>query len=120
MAGQTTYHGSCHCGAVRFEATSAPIESAMSCNCSYCRKFGGLLAFIPANDFTLQSGSDVLVDYLFNRKVIHHLFCRICGVASFGRGTGPDGAEMVALNARCLDEIDPDALKITHFDGKSL
>jgi hypothetical protein len=120
MAEERTYHGSCHCGAVRFEAKSAPIEQAMSCNCSYCRRYGALMSFIPASNFTLQSGSDALTDYLFGKKAIHHLFCRTCGIGSFGRGTTPNGTAMVALNVRCLDDVDPDALKITPFDGKSL
>ncbi len=115
-----TYHGSCHCGAVRYTAKSPTITAAMSCNCSFCRRYGGLLAFVPAHDFTLHSGSDVLQDYQFGKKVIHHLFCAACGIGSFGRGSLPDGTEMVALNVRCLDEIDADTLAIKPFDGKSL
>ncbi len=120
MAEETTYHGSCHCGAVRYEAKSAPITEALSCNCSYCRRYGGLLSFIPAANFTLTAGDEQLTDYLFNKKVIHHLFCKDCGIGSYGRGSMPDGTEMVALNVRCLDEIDPDALKINKFDGKNI
>lgn len=120
MADQQTYHGSCHCGAVRYEAKSAPLTEAISCNCSMCRRKGTLLAFIPASDFTLQSSAETLTDYQFNHKVVHHLFCRTCGVTSFARGTMPNGSETVALNLRCVDEIDPGTLKITSFDGKSL
>ena len=32
------------------------------------------------------SGLDDLVDYRFNKHVIHHVFCRTCGVESFARG----------------------------------
>lgn len=120
MSEQQTYHGSCHCGAVRYEAKSAPIAEALSCNCSYCRRFGGLLAFIPAQDFTLRSGEAAIAGYQFGRKLVHHLFCRTCGIGSFGRGALPDGTQMVALNVRCIDEIDPDALTVNAFDGKSL
>ncbi|MCC7250590.1 GFA family protein [Hyphomicrobium sp.] len=119
MTDEQIYHGSCHCGAVSYEARSAPIAQAMACNCSMCRRKGTLLAFIPAADFTLTSGSDALTDYQFNRHVIHHLFCRTCGVTSFARGATPDGAPMIALNVRCIDEIDPDAITINRFDGKS-
>jgi hypothetical protein len=119
MADQKTYHGSCHCGAVRYEARSAPITEVLSCNCSMCRRKGTLLAFIPAAGFTLAQGGEALTDYQFNRKAIHHLFCRTCGVTSFARGTSLDGSEMVALNVRCLDEVDLDALKINAVDGKS-
>jgi hypothetical protein len=52
--------------------------------------------------------------------VIHHLFCRYCGVASFSRGLSPSGKEMIAINVRCLDGIDVAALKPVPVDGKSL
>jgi hypothetical protein len=68
----------------------------------------------------LRSGADSLTDYQFNKKIIHHLFCRTCGIGSFARGTGPDGAEMIAINVRCLDGVDLDSLTVTPFDGKSL
>lgn len=92
----------------------------MSCNCSICSKRGSLLAFAPADRFLLVSGEDRLSDYQFNKKVIHHLFCRNCGVQPFARGTAPDGAEMVAINVRCLDGVDIPALPVTPFDGKRL
>jgi hypothetical protein len=33
---------------------------------------------------------------------------------------GPDGAEMAAINVRCLDGVDVFALEPQKFDGKSL
>ncbi len=119
MAETKTYSGGCHCGAVRYEA-SASLEQVISCNCSICTKKGPLLAFVPAGSFTLKSGRDNLQDYQFNKHVIHHLFCRTCGVESFATGTGPNGAEMVALNVRCLDGVDLASLTIVPFDGRSL
>ncbi|HKQ54585.1 MAG TPA: GFA family protein, partial [Methyloceanibacter sp.] len=59
-------------------------------------------------------------DYQFNKQVIHHLFCKTCGVGAFGTGTGANQEEMVAVNVRCLDAIDLGALNVTPFDGKSL
>jgi hypothetical protein len=63
---------------------------------------------------------DALTDYQFGKRTIHHLFCRICGVGSFSRGRGPDGAETVAINVRCLDGVDPTTLNLVPFDGRSL
>jgi hypothetical protein len=110
--------GGCHCGRVRYEV-EADIDVVMSCNCSMCQKRGSLLTFVPEQQFTLLSGGDDLTDYQFNKKVIHHLFCSTCGVASFARGAAPDGSEMVAINARCLDDVDLGALTIKPVDGKS-
>jgi hypothetical protein len=66
------------------------------------------------------SGDADLTDYQFNKKVIHHLFCRNCGLSSFVKGRGSDGSEMVGINVRCLDDADLGELTPTPFDGKSL
>ena len=119
MTEPATYAGGCHCGRVRYEV-DADLSRVMSCNCSICRKRGLLLAFAPPASFRLRTGSEALTDYQFNRNVIHHLFCSSCGTASFARGVGQDGSEMIAINARCLDDVDLEGLNVVAFDGKSL
>lgn len=113
------YTGSCHCGAVRYGVT-ADLSSTISCNCSICRRTGMILTFVPADQFQLQSGADHLADYQFGQKRVHHLFCKSCGVRSFGRGSGPDGREMVAINVRCLDGVDLGSLTPRAYDGARL
>lgn len=112
------YEGGCHCGRVRYAVTVA-LDKVIECNCSHCARRGLLLAFTRPEDFTLAAGEGELVDYQFNRKVIHHLFCRTCGIESFGRGRTPDGAESVAINVRCLDGVDLATLNRIPFDGRS-
>lgn len=119
MAEMRSYEGGCHCGRVRYDVET-DLAMVLECNCSICQKRGALLTFVPASQFSLRSGEDALADYQFNKKIVHHLFCKICGIASFARGRGPDGAEMVAINVRCLDGVDLDALSLTPFDGKSM
>jgi hypothetical protein len=119
MTQPTTYQGSCHCGAVRYSVEADLSQPVMSCNCSMCGRSGTLLAFVPTAKFTLEQGSDALTDYLFNKENIHHLFCKVCGIKSFARGTGPGGAEMAAVNVRCLDGVDPDKLTVKRIDGRS-
>ena len=113
-----TYSGGCHCGKVRYEATT-DLAQVLSCNCSICTKRGLLPTFVSPPQFRLLSGGDALADYQFASKNIHHLFCSACGVGSFARGTGPDGSEMVAVNVRCLDGVDLASLTLTPIDGKS-
>jgi hypothetical protein len=114
----TKHTGGCHCGRVRYEV-EADIDEVLSCNCSMCQKRGSLLTFVPDQQFTLLSGDDDLTDYQFNKKIIHHLFCVTCGVASFARGVAPDGSKMVAINVRCLEGVDPASLTVKAIDGRS-
>jgi hypothetical protein len=118
MTAATTYTGGCHCGRVRYEVTTDPSQ-AIACNCSKCARHGLWLTFVPAEEFKLQSGDDALADYQFNKHVVHHLFCRTCGVESFARGRTPDGRDMVAVNVRCLDGLDIATLTPKPFDGRS-
>ena len=117
MAEAKTYTGSCHCGNVRYQVET-DLAQVIQCNCSICARTGTLLAFVPESSFTLEKGEQNLTDYQFNKQVIHHLFCKTCGIRSFARGTSPNGP-MVAINTRCLDDVDVTRLNIQHVDGKS-
>jgi hypothetical protein len=114
-----THRGGCHCGKVRYEA-QLDLSRAIACNCSICSKKGLLWTFVPPDRFKLAAGQEELRDYQFNRHVIHHHFCASCGTESFARGIRPDGKAMVAVNVRCLDDIDLSTLPTVPFDGKSL
>ena len=119
MSSIETYAGGCHCGKVRYEVKLDLTKPVISCNCSMCGRSGTLLTFVPADQFTLKSGEEDLTDYQFNKHVIHHLFCRVCGIKAFARGTGRDGGATVAVNARCLDGVDIARLNVVPYDGKS-
>lgn len=113
-----TYSGGCQCGAVKYDV-SMELGDVIACNCSRCGRLGSLLAFAPAADFTLKSGEGAMTEFRFNKHLIHHLFCKTCGIQSFSRGKGQDGTEMVAINVRCLDGVDPASLNVVHYDGRN-
>jgi hypothetical protein len=116
---ETAKHsGSCHCGAVRFEAET-DLTPVLACNCSFCKKRGALWAYVGGDQFKLISGADDLADYQFNKKVIHHTFCKHCGVGAFSNGQDESGAEGYGINVRCLDDVDVDTVALTPYDGKS-
>jgi hypothetical protein len=118
MSEPKKYAGGCHCGKVRYEVTLDLAEPAITCNCSMCGRSGTMLRFVPADQFKLLSGADVLTDYRFNSKVISHQFCSVCGIKSFAGGQGPKG-ETRAINVRCLDDVDLSTIETRHVDGKS-
>jgi hypothetical protein len=119
MAETKNFSGGCHCDLVRYDVT-ADLSQVFACNCSICAKRGALWVFVPPEQFALRAGADELVDYQFNKKAIHHLFCRQCGVGSFSRGRGREGGETMAINVRCLDGVDVASLSPLPFDGRSL
>ena len=120
MGQSKRYTGSCHCGKVRYHVEAALSGKMITCNCSICGRTGTMLTFVPADKFSLEKGEDVLTDYQFAKKNIHHLFCSICGVRSFARGVGPDGKPVAAINVRCLEGVDLKSLNTMEYDGKSL
>lgn len=111
------YKGGCQCGAVAYEV-DVDLDNTMTCNCSRCQAMGFVLAFTPYDNFDLKSGDDNLTEYRFNKKEIHHKFCKTCGVESFAIGE-QDGAKMAAINVNCLEGVNPRDLESQHVDGRS-
>ncbi len=110
------YAGGCQCGKVRFEA-DMDIKEVISCNCSRCAKVGSLLSGTAKDKFKLVSGEAALTTYKFNKHVIDHRFCATCGIQTHSQGKGPGGVEMVMINVRTLDGVDPEQFKVMKFDG---
>lgn len=113
-----THQGSCHCGRIAFEV-EGDIKSVMACNCSMCQRKGTLMWFVPRDALRLTTPEENLATYTFNKHVIQHRFCPVCGIHPYGEGTDPKGNRMAAVNIRCLTDIDLDAIPVTHFDGRS-
>lgn len=113
------HHGSCHCGQIAFEV-EGDIPDVMACNCSICQRKGTLMWFVPRAALKLLTPPEKMSTYTFNKHVIKHHFCPTCGIHPFGEGKGPDGKEMAAINVRCLDGVDVQALKVNHYNGRAL
>ncbi|WP_280152302.1 GFA family protein [Piscinibacter sp. XHJ-5] len=114
-----THQGSCHCGRIRFEA-EGDIGSATSCNCSICQRKGTLMWFVPRSALRVLTPDENASTYVFNKHVIRHRFCPTCGIHPYGEGTTPSGEAIAAVNLRCIEGIDLQAIPVSHFDGRSL
>ena len=115
-----TYQGSCHCGAVTFEADLDLAESTYRCNCSICRRTRFWPAVAREEGFRLLSGESELTQYLFNSMKNQHYFCKHCGVRPFGIGTETPIGKMYGVNLGCLSDVTEEelaGLKITYVDG---
>jgi hypothetical protein len=117
-----TYHGSCHCGAVRFTAQLDLAEVTSRCNCSICTKTRFWKTVVPAGAFRLLEGEDALSQYRFGGHNIEHRFCRHCGVKTFGRGHLDEIGDFVAISVACLDDATPAemaAAPVKYEDGRN-
>ncbi len=114
-----TYTGSCHCGAVRFEADLDLSQPTYRCNCSICRRTRFWPAVARPEQFRLLAGEDQLTRYQFGGGKNHHHFCKHCGVRPFGVGNDTPIGTMIGVNLGCLDLDDEtlSQLPIVRIDG---
>jgi hypothetical protein len=112
------YTGSCHCGRISFHV-DGEFTDVKECNCSHCSRKGYLLWFVPREQFHLKSAEGSYSTYAFNKHVINHHFCPTCGCAPFATGAGPAGEAMAAVNVRCLQDVELNAIKRVPVDGRS-
>ena len=114
---KTTFHGSCHCGRVRFEV-DAVLDHVRVCDCSICRRRGALNHRVDPTDFRLLTPIEDLGLYTFHTNVARDYFCRVCGIQPFRRPrTAP---ETWTINVRCLEGVDLDAIPVKRVFGSRL
>ena len=116
-----TYHGSCHCGQVRFEVDLDLSAGTHKCNCSICRKHRLWQAMAAPGDIRFAQGKDSLREYRFGSRLGVHLSCPTCGTHVLGRFEGelPDGKTM-GVRLHSLDDLSPQELlaaPVTIHDG---
>lgn len=115
-----TYSGSCHCGAVRFEADLDLTQSTYRCNCSICRRTRFWPALAGEQGLRLICGEECLTQYRFNTQKNQHYFCKHCGVRPFGVGNETPLGKIYGVNLGCLEALsdkDLSELAITYIDG---
>ena len=70
--------GTCHCGAVRVQVPTAP-TSLTSCNCSLCRRLGGLWAYYPAGAVVVNGHPHETQEYVQGDRTLRTFRCKTCG-----------------------------------------
>jgi len=116
-----TYHGSCHCQAVRFECELDLDDGTSRCNCSVCTKARFWKTVVKADAVRIVGGEGELTEYRFGGNNIRHLFCRTCGIKPFGRGHLDELGDFVAVNLACLDDATDEELAaapVRYEDGR--
>lgn len=126
--GLITYEGSCHCGRVRFEV-QAEIDHVRVCDCSICRRRGALNIRVPKEALKLQTPWEELSLYQWGSGTAMDFFCPTCGILPFRRPSDPTPQELRegvepfdgwAVNVRCLEGVDVEALPIKKIYGSQI
>jgi hypothetical protein len=123
-----TYSGSCHCGAVRFQADVDLSKGTLKCNCSSCAKARSWLVFATPDRYRLIAGADSQAVYQWTppgnaAPNLEYHFCKNCGIRTPSRGVAEAlGGVFHAIQVTLLDDVDPDELAgapIQYVDGRN-
>lgn len=111
------YQGSCHCGAVRFEADIDLGDGIRRCNCSFCLKLGMKKALVPYEAVRVLSDRLLLEEYRpvpshWPEGDINHYYCSTCGAHPLSRAflEKEMGGHFWAVNVACLDNATEEEL----------
>ena len=103
-----TYKGSCHCGAVLYEADIDLAQGTGKCNCTFCKKVRAWKAFVRPAAFRLPGGGDHVTGYHKHPQSSLKYFCQECGVRTHERGSADYmGGEFVGVFVNTLDDVEP-------------
>ncbi|KAH3919081.1 hypothetical protein HBI56_099650 [Parastagonospora nodorum] len=119
------YPCKCHCGEVTFTITLSPQLAdykVMQCNCSICTAHGYLLVYPERSEVIFHGNSkDHVQKYQFHTKKKDHWFCRHCGTSLLIDFNGIyENYDVMAVNARTIENVDISTLKFEYGNGKKL
>jgi hypothetical protein len=92
--------GSCHCGAVRFEA-EPPLREVIACHCGQCRRTSGhywAATSVPLSRFRFVRDGGLA--WFRSSATARRGFCRSCGASLFWAS---DGEDRISIAAGALD-----------------
>lgn len=120
-----TYHGSCFCSAVAFEAEGDLSQGTMRCNCRFCRKMRYWEMRLPDPEgFRLLRGAAALAETPRAEEDgidMHHHFCGLCGTRLWTVGDIREmGGRFVQVCVAALDnatEAELIAAPVFYADG---
>ena len=107
-----TYRGSCHCGAIPFEAELDLANGTHKCNCSNCTKARSWFAPTAVDKVKLLQGAENQTEYTWippgkAASYLQFRFCKTCGVRTFGESVDH---KFAFVNVAALDDVDRDEL----------
>jgi hypothetical protein len=115
------FHGSCHCGKIKFQANLDLTKGSGKCNCTFCRKNSYWSIKTSLEDFKLLQGQDSITEYSNNRDFGYYVFCKHCGTMPYGISTKTEWTqEGPSIKISSLDDMSTEemnSLSIQYYHG---
>ncbi len=116
------FHGSCHCGQIKFEANLDLAQGSSKCNCTFCRKNSYWSIRTSLEDFKLVEGQDSQKEYVNNPHIGYYVFCNHCGTIPYGISKKTEWTkEGVSIRVQTLDDItveEMNSMPIVYLNGR--
>ena len=116
-------HGSCHCGNIAFTLDWQPDPEeipARACECSFCRKHGGVWTSCPSGVLKVRVLDCSMVSaYAFGTGTAEFHVCSRCGAVPVV-SSRIDGHRYAVVNVNAFDDVDRSRLRraAVSFDGE--
>jgi hypothetical protein len=116
------FHGSCHCGKVKFQANLDLTQETVKCNCTFCRKYSWWQTKIDRKGFELLEGKDSINEYSNDRSIGFFAFCKNCGTFVFADSNKTEWTEdAICVTLGCLDDVNIKELSqapVSYYNSK--
>lgn len=108
---------SCHCGKLKLEISAEMPDTLLSCNCSTCRRYAGLMVYFNPSVVKIIAEPSDMHEYSWGDKCLAFVRCSNCGCFSHWRSLDPAHMDRMGINARLFTNVDISKIQIRHFDG---
>ncbi|MEJ0060200.1 MAG: GFA family protein [Terricaulis sp.] len=109
---------SCHCGAIKFSAPTAP-EKVNACNCSICRRYGTLWAYYAPRDVHFAADNGPTDIYMWGDRELEFHRCHTCGCVTHWAALDKS-YERMGVNARLMATEVVEAAEMYRGDGAAM
>ena len=92
-------------------------DDVLSCNCSLCRRTGGIWAFYAFGTVVIEGHPENTEDYIWGDRTLRNVRCRTCGIVTHWEPLEPAPGARHGVNLRNFDPALVDALVVRRFDG---
>ncbi|HVH33696.1 MAG TPA: hypothetical protein VM847_06265, partial [Tahibacter sp.] len=103
-------------GSVRLTLPRAP-ETATSCNCSLCRRTGGIWAYYELGTVSIDGHPDRTESYVWGDRTLKNYRCKTCGIFTHWEPVERKPGARHGVNLRNFEPALLEPVVVRRFDG---